>query len=71
MHLFCLIFDEYETLDLMGPVEFLARVPEVKISYVSFDGGMKRSKQGFFIKTKKLLIPVSFILCKTLQRCRN
>ena len=54
MHLFCLIFDEYETLDLMGPVEFLARVPEVKISYVSFDGGMKRSKQGFFIKTKKL-----------------
>ena len=38
----------------MGPVEFLARVPEMKISYVSFDGGMKRSKQGFFIKTKKL-----------------
>ena len=54
MHLFCLIFDEYETLDLMGPVEFLARVPEMKISYVSFDGGMKRSKQGFKIKTKKL-----------------
>ena len=54
MHLFCLIFDEYETLDLMGPMEFLARVPEVKISYVSFDGGMKRSKQDFFIKTKKL-----------------
>jgi len=38
----------------MGPLEFLARVPEVKISYVSFDGGMKRSKQGFKIKTKKL-----------------
>ena len=54
MHLFCLIFDEYETLDLMGSVEFLARVPEMKISYVSFDGEMKRSKQDFFIKTKKL-----------------
>lgn len=54
MHLFCLIFDDYETLDLMGPVEFLARVSEMKISYVSFDGGMKRSKQGFLIKTKKL-----------------
>ena len=54
MYLFCLIFDDYETLDLMGPVEFLARVPEMKISYVSFDGGMKRSKQGFLIKTKKL-----------------
>ncbi|WP_223155231.1 DJ-1/PfpI family protein [Campylobacter concisus] len=54
MDLFCLIFDDYETLDLMGPVEFLARVPEININYVSFDGGMKRSKQGFLIKTKKL-----------------
>ncbi|WP_257639238.1 hypothetical protein [Campylobacter concisus] len=54
MDLFCLIFDDYETLDLMGPVEFLARVPEININYVSFDGGMKRSKQGFLIKTKNL-----------------
>ena len=54
MDIYALIFDDYETLDLMGPVEFLARVPEMKISYVSFDGGMKRSKQGFLIKTKKL-----------------
>ena len=54
MNIYALIFDDYETLDLMGPVEFLARVPEMKISYVSFDGGMKRSKQGFLIKTKKL-----------------
>ena len=53
MDIYALIFDDYETLDLMGPVEFLARVPEMKISYVSFDGGMKRSKQGFLIKTKK------------------
>ena len=29
-------------------------VPENNINYVSFDGGMKRSKQSFFIKTKKL-----------------
>ena len=54
MDIYALIFDDYETLDLMGPVEFLARVPEMNISYVSFDGGMKRSKQGFLIKTKKL-----------------
>ncbi|WP_257639739.1 hypothetical protein [Campylobacter concisus] len=54
MDIYALIFDDYEALDLMRPVEFLARVPEMKISYVSFDGGMKRSKQGFFIKTKKL-----------------
>ena len=54
MDLFCLIFDDYETLDLMGPVEFLARVPELNLNFVSFEGGAKRSKQGFFIKTKKL-----------------
>lgn len=54
MDLFCLIFDDYETLDLMGPVEFLSRVGELRVRYVSFEGGAKRSKQGFFIETKKL-----------------
>ena len=54
MDIFCLIFDDYETLDLMGPVEFLSRVGELRVRYVSFEGGAKRSKQSFFIKTKKL-----------------
>ena len=54
MDLLCLIFDDYETLDLMGPVEFLSRVGELRVRYVSFEGGVKRSKQSFFIKTKKL-----------------
>ena len=54
MDIYSLIFDDYEALDLMGPVEFLARVPELNLNFVSFDGGAKRSKQGFFIKTKKL-----------------
>ena len=35
MDIYCLVFDDYETLDLMGPVEFLARVPNVKLHYVS------------------------------------
>ena len=54
MDIYALIFDDYETLDLMGPVEFLARVPELNLNFVSFEGGAKRSKQGFLIKTKKL-----------------
>ena len=54
MNICALIFDDYETLDLMGPVEFLARVPELNLNFVSFEGGAKRSKHGFFIKTKKL-----------------
>ena len=52
MDIYCLVFDDYETLDLMGPVEFLARVPNVKLHYVSQVGGLIRSKQGFYIETE-------------------
>ena len=52
MDIYCLVFDDYETLDLMGPVEFLARVPNVKLYYVSQVGGLVRSKQGFHIETE-------------------
>ncbi len=61
MDIYCLVFDDYETLDLMGPVEFLTRVPNVKLHYVSQVGGLIRSKQGFYIETEKLehLLPHS------------
>ena len=64
MDIYCLVFDDYETLDLMGPVEFLARVPNVKLHYVSQVGGLIRSKQGFYIETEKLehLLPHSVLL---------
>ena len=64
MNIYCLVFDDYETLDLMGPVEFLARVPNVKLHYVSQVGGLVRSKQGFNIETEKLehLLPHSVLL---------
>ena len=54
MDIYAIIFDDYEALDLMGPVEFLTRVGELNLNFVSFEGGAKRSKQGFEIKTKKL-----------------
>ena len=47
MDIYCLVFDDYETLDLMGSVEFLARVPNVELHYISQVGGLIRSKQGF------------------------
>lgn len=59
MNLFCLLFDDYETLDLMGPVEFLARAPGINLNFVSFNG--KAIK--FEIKTKKLVtLPKNSIL---------
>ena len=64
MNIYCLIFNDYETLDLMGPVEFLARVPNVKLHYVSQVGGLIHSKQEFHIETEKLehLLPHSVLL---------
>ena len=43
MDIYFLIFDDYETLDLMGSVEFLARVPDVTLHYVSQHGGLIKS----------------------------
>lgn len=53
-NIYCLLFDDYETLDLMGPVEFLARVPQVQLHYVSREGGLIRSRQGFHVATEKM-----------------
>ena len=54
---YCLFFDGYETLDAMGPIEFLHRVPDVRMRYISVAGASEsgsslvRSAQGFTLKT--------------------
>ena len=45
MDIYCLLFHDYETLDLMGAVEFLARCPDVRLHYVSQFGGLVNSHQ--------------------------
>lgn len=64
MDIYCLLFEDYETLDLMGPVEFLYRIPEARLHYVSFSGGMVKSRQGFRLETCPLseLEPCSLLL---------
>ncbi|MBH5329347.1 DJ-1/PfpI family protein [Eikenella sp. S3360] len=52
--IYCLLFDQYETLDLMGPVEFLFRLPQSRLHYVSRGGGMVASRQGFAVQTQRL-----------------
>lgn len=58
------LFDDFETLDLMGPVEFLAALPNVEMNYVSLAGGLISSRQGFQIMTDnfKSLPPNSLLL---------
>ena len=67
---YCLFFDGYETLDAMGPIEFLHRVPDVRMRYISVAGASEsgsslvRSAQGFTLKTEivESLPPGSILL---------
>lgn len=52
MNIYCLLFDDYETLDLMGPVEFLHRMPQARLHYFSRKGGLVHSRQGFSVMTE-------------------
>lgn len=56
MKVIVILFDNYETLDVFGPVEILGRLPEYfEIDYYSLAGDVKTSTQGVGISTKKLI----------------
>jgi len=67
---YCLFFDGYETLDAMGPIEFLHRVPDMRMRYISVAGAAEsggssvKSAQGFTLKTEivESLPPGSILL---------
>ncbi len=50
-----ILFDNFETLDVFGPVEILGRLPDhFTIDFYSLDGGIQTSTQGVRISTRKL-----------------
>lgn len=50
-----LLFDNFETLDVFGPVEIFGRMPEdFEIDYYSLTGGIVTSTQGVKIMTKNM-----------------
>ncbi|MFJ1327597.1 MULTISPECIES: DJ-1/PfpI family protein [Capnocytophaga] len=48
------LFDDFETLDLFGPVEILGKVETFNLKYFSINGGIITSKQGTQIITHKI-----------------
>lgn len=55
MNITIILFDNFETLDVFGPVEIFGRLPEhFSIAYYSLDGGIKTSTQRVKINTRKL-----------------
>lgn len=50
-----ILFENFETLDVFGPVEIIGRLPQYfEMEYYSFRGGTISSTQGVKINTKKL-----------------
>lgn len=51
-----ILFDNFETLDVFGPVEILGRLKEdFRVHFFSMDGGIIKSSQNVPILTKSLL----------------
>ena len=46
-----LLFEQFETLDLFGPVEICGRHPDFQLHYISQNGGLVTSTQGVRIDT--------------------
>ncbi|MBN8049204.1 DJ-1/PfpI family protein [Paraclostridium bifermentans] len=49
-----LLFDKFETLDAFGPVEILSQIKDFKINYISKDGAVVHSYQGFKVITEDI-----------------
>lgn len=47
-----LLFEQFETLDLFGPVEICGHYPDFQLHYISQNGGLVTSAQGVRIDTK-------------------
>ena len=63
MNYYFLLFDQFESLDLFGPVEIFGGALAASMNYVSMEGGLIRSAQGAQIHTQKAeLLPEGSVL---------
>ncbi len=51
MHICIILFPDFETLDVFGPVEILGKVEDITISYHSQSGGLVTNSDGIAIHT--------------------
>lgn len=48
-----ILFENYEPLDVFGPVEVLGKYEEVEIRFISMEGGLVKARTGFEVNTSK------------------
>ncbi|MDR2081533.1 MAG: DJ-1/PfpI family protein [Campylobacteraceae bacterium] len=54
MDINCLLFDDFETMDLFGPVEVFGKIEEYQIKYFSIEGKVVTSRQNARILTENI-----------------
>lgn len=54
MRIHVLIFEGFEALDVVGPLTFLASLPEAVVTYYSYQGGLVSNRKGLSIMTEML-----------------
>jgi len=54
MNVNCLLFNDFETLDLFGPVEVFGKIDECSIKYLSINGGNIINKDNVQIITENI-----------------
>jgi putative intracellular protease/amidase len=54
MDINCLLFNDFETLDLFGPVEVFGKVEECCLKYFSMNGGKIVNKDNIQITTENI-----------------
>lgn len=54
MEINLLFFEDFETLDIFGPIEILSRIDNANLHYVSIEGGQIKSRQGYSIQTTSI-----------------
>ncbi|MGW7402314.1 DJ-1/PfpI family protein [Streptomyces sp. NPDC054833] len=51
MHIACVVYDRFTALDVVGPYEVLARLPDVRLDFVAERPGPVRTETGFLAVT--------------------
>ena len=54
MNIYFLLFEDFETLDVFGPVEILSRIDNIELHYISLSGGLIKSKQSYYTQTESI-----------------
>ncbi|MCR4963495.1 MAG: DJ-1/PfpI family protein [Firmicutes bacterium] len=53
MKFYCLLYKDFETLDMFGPVEILGRTKDSEMHFLSAEGGIVTSVHGVPVMTEK------------------